>query len=100
MKDSKNEKYRLTEFQKKVYRAILKIPLGEVRSYSWVAKKIGKPNCSRAIGNALNKNPFAPLVPCHRVVNSNGKLGGYRLGIKKKISLLSKEKYIREAIWK
>jgi len=89
---------KLSEFQKRVYRAILDIPLGQVRSYSWVAKKIGNPRSARAVGNALNKNPFAPFVPCHRIVKNDGKLGGYSAGIKKKKYLLEKEKQIRESV--
>lgn len=81
----------MTSFEKKVYNTIKQIPKGKVSTYKQVAKAINSPNSSRAIGNALNKNPFAPEVPCHRVVKSNGKLGGYANGIKKKKSLLRKE---------
>ena len=85
----------LTHFQKQVYKAILAIPLGETRSYQWVAAKIGKPKAVRAVGTALKKNPFAPMVPCHRVIKNDGRPGGYNGGIKKKIQLLRLEKEIK-----
>ena len=93
-------KYKFSDFEKKVYKAILNIPIGETRSYSWVAKKIGKPKSSRAVGTALKKNPFAPLLPCHRVICHDGKLGGYNGGIKKKIKLINIEKHIRQVLSK
>ena len=83
---SKSDK--LTGFQKGVYRMCLSIPLGETRSYKWVAEGIERPYSARAVGNALNKNPYAPFVPCHRVIASDGTLGGYRGGLKKKMELL------------
>lgn len=67
----------LTEFQKKVYRATLLIPHGETRTYSWIAERTGSWTASRAVGQALRKNPFLILVPCHRVVSSHGGLGGF-----------------------
>ncbi|MBI2982428.1 MAG: MGMT family protein [Deltaproteobacteria bacterium] len=79
-----------TPFQKRVWTALLEIPRGEVRSYAWLAKKIGRPGACRAVGNALAKNPFAPGVPCHRVVASSG-IGGYTGGLAKKRRLLKKE---------
>lgn len=88
----------MTEFEKKVYKAIMKIPVGETRSYAWVADQIGSPAAVRAVGNALNKNPFAPIVPCHRVIKSDGSLGGYALGLEKKIELLEKERKIKESL--
>ncbi len=66
------------------------IPAGRVRTYGWVARKIGHPNAARAVGNALKKNPLAPMVPCHRVISSNG-IGGYSGGLEKKRRLLEKE---------
>ena len=84
----------LTEFEKKVYAAVMTIPLGETRTYAWVARAIGRPKSARAVGNALNKNPMAPFVPCHRVIASDGTLGGYKGGMKKKILLLKKEKVL------
>ncbi|MBU1867456.1 MAG: MGMT family protein [Candidatus Margulisbacteria bacterium] len=81
-----------TQFEKDVYAAVKLIPRGEVRSYSWVARRIGRPKAARAVGNALNKNRYAPIVPCHRVVAANG-LGGFAWGIKEKIRLLKMEGY-------
>ncbi len=81
----------LTEFQKSVYRVLLRIPSGSVRSYKWVAGAIGRPKAFRAVGNALNKNPYPVIVPCHRVIRLNGSLGGFASGLKAKKSLLEKE---------
>jgi len=81
----------LTEFQKAVYKVVLDIPKGEIRTYKWVAIKIGKPLASRAVGNALNKNPYINRVPCHRVVRSDGSIGGYAKGTHKKKILLKRE---------
>jgi len=86
---------RVTPFAKKVYRAVLSIPLGEVRTYKWVAKRIGHPGAYRAVGSALNKNPWPIIIPCHRVVASDASLGGYSRGLKKKRRLLALEKMIR-----
>lgn len=81
----------LTEFTVKVLRATEKIPVGKVVTYEILAKTIGLPKAARAVGNALNKNPFAPQVPCHRVIKSDGSLGGYGFGIKNKFNILKKE---------
>ena len=89
-----------TDFQKKVYRAVLSIPLGEVRSYNWVAKRIGRSKAVRAVGTALRKNPFTIIIPCHRVVKSDGSLGGYSRGVKRKRKLLDLEKEILSLIKK
>ncbi|MDO8644921.1 MAG: MGMT family protein, partial [bacterium] len=80
-----------TSFQKKVWQALLQIPKGEVRSYQWVAQKIGRPKAVRAVANACGKNRYAPHVPCHRVIRSDGSLGGYSGGLGKKKRLLRKE---------
>ena len=80
-----------TDFEKKVYKKLKNIPGGRVVSYGGLAKACGRPGAARAVGNALNRNPFAPVVPCHRVVCSNGLVGGYAHGIEKKIELLRKE---------
>jgi O-6-methylguanine DNA methyltransferase len=64
-------------FYQAVWRACAEIPKGEVRTYGWIAKKIRKPKAARAVGMALGKNPFAPTVPCHRVVGADGRLTGY-----------------------
>jgi O-6-methylguanine DNA methyltransferase len=80
-------------FEQSVWKACARIPAGETRTYAWIATQIGKPGASRAVGTALGRNPFAPTIPCHRVVRSDGKMGGYsgRGGIKTKIKLLKKE---------
>ena len=86
---SKNTK--LTDFEKAVYKCIINIPAGQVRSYKWVAMAIGRPKAFRAVGNALNKNPYSPIVPCHRIIKSDGSIGGFALGIKTKKEMLKKE---------
>jgi methylated-DNA-[protein]-cysteine S-methyltransferase len=90
---SKIEKSKATPFQKKVWRELCTIKKGTVVTYAELARRIGKPNAVRAVGNAVGKNPFAPDVPCHRVVRSDGRLGGYsgKGGIKTKQALLKKE---------
>ena len=82
-----------TEFQLKVWAYLRKIPRGSVRTYAQVAKDIGKPLAIRAVANAIGKNPYAPKIPCHRVIRSDGSLGGYsgKGGIKTKRFLLKKE---------
>jgi len=82
----------MTSFAKKVYRAVLSIPLGEVRSYKWVAKKAGSPGAFRAVGQILKRNPYPIIIPCHRVIKSDSKLGGYALGLKRKKWILDLEK--------
>lgn len=81
-----------TDFQKKVYKAIRKIHYGETRSYKQIAESIGNVNASRAVGNANNKNRILFVIPCHRVMGSNGKLVGYSGGIEIKEYLLNLEK--------
>ena len=80
-------------FYRSVWTACAEIPRGEVRTYAWIARKIGRPGAARAVGTALGANPFAPIVPCHRVVRSDGGLGGYsgRGGLATKRRLLEKE---------
>ena len=82
-----------TKFQLKVWAFLKKIPRGSVKTYSQVAKGIGKPLAVRAVANAIGKNPFAPKIPCHRVIRSDGSLGGYsgKGGIKTKKLLLKRE---------
>ncbi|MDP3795249.1 MAG: MGMT family protein [bacterium] len=70
----------LTPFEQKVYEALKKIPKGTVITYAELARRIGHPRAVRAVGNALHKNPFAPEVPCHRVVRTDGAVGGYARG--------------------
>ena len=81
-----------TEFQKRVWNALEKIPYGETRTYKEVAKMIGNEKASRAVGMANNKNNTPIIVPCHRVIGSNGKLVGYALGLDMKKYLLDLEK--------
>ena len=82
-----------TDFQIKVWKYLLKIPKGKVKTYKEVAIAIKNPYSARAVGNAVAKNPYAPKIPCHRVIKSDGSLGGYsgKGGIKTKRKLLRKE---------
>jgi methylated-DNA-[protein]-cysteine S-methyltransferase len=82
-----------TEFQVKVWSELKKIPYGEVRTYKQIAESIGSPKSSRAVANACGKNPHPPLIPCHRVVRSDGGLGGYSAhgGASEKMKLLIEE---------
>ena len=82
-----------TEFQLKVWAYLRKIPRGSLKTYFQVAKAIGKPRAVRAVANSIGKNPLAPQIPCHRVIRSDGSLGGYsgKGGIKTKRLLLKKE---------
>ena len=86
-------KLKGTKFQLKVWNYLKKIPRGKVKTYSEVAKSIGKPLAVRAVANAIGKNPLAPQIPCHRVIRSDGSLGGYsgKGGLKTKRLLLKKE---------
>lgn len=82
----------MTEFQSKCYKVLKnQVPKGSVISYGGLAKLVGSPKAYRAVGSAMNKNPFAPEVPCHRVVKSNGEIGGFAGDIKTKIKLLKDE---------
>lgn len=81
---------QFSEFQKKVYSATRQIPFGTVVTYAEIACVIGKPQAVRAVGNALNKNSFRN-IPCHRVIRSDGRVGGYNKGRQKKILLLTRE---------
>jgi O-6-methylguanine DNA methyltransferase len=82
-----------TEFQRKAWRTLLyQIPYGETRSYKEIASMMNSPKAIRAVGGAVNKNPFSVVVPCHRVIGSNGKLVGYAGGVDKKQHLLDFEK--------
>jgi len=85
-----------TAFQKKVWNEIDKIPRGEVLTYSQIAKNIGHPKAARAVANACGANPNPIVVPCHRVIRSDGELGGYSGpgGIKQKRKLLENEGYL------
>ena len=88
----------MTEFEKKVLDEVLKIPLGEVRTYKWIANKIGTPRAYRAVGAALRRNPYPLFIPCHRVVRSDGKAGGYSLGSDLKKDLINLEKKIKNVL--
>jgi O-6-methylguanine DNA methyltransferase len=81
----------LTEFEQAVLRKALEIPPGEVRPYSWIAREIGQPGAVRATGSALAKNPIPLLIPCHRVVRSDGRIGNYALGPRAKRVMLEVE---------
>ncbi len=87
VKNSKN----ITNFQKQCYLALLKIPKGKITTYKGIAKQINNPKAARAVGNAMNNNPFAPSVPCHRVIKNDGSIGGFSKGIKAKTRLLQQE---------
>ncbi len=80
-----------TEFQNRVWRALLEIPFGETRSYGQIAKQLGKPTASRAVGAANGKNPISIIAPCHRVIGASGKLTGFAGGLKAKAELLALE---------
>ena len=80
-----------TEFQKKVWAELLKIPYGKTKSYQEIAKTIGNPNAQRAVGSACNKNPILLIIPCHRVISKTGKLTGFACGIDRKEQLLKLE---------
>jgi AraC family transcriptional regulator of adaptative response/methylated-DNA-[protein]-cysteine methyltransferase len=83
---------RGTAFQQQIWRELVCIPRGETRSYQEVAEAVGKPRAARAVGNACGSNPVAIVVPCHRVVASDGGLGGYGWGLDRKRVLLDNER--------
>jgi methylated-DNA-[protein]-cysteine S-methyltransferase len=97
----KRQKFRVpllldgTEFQKAVWRQLQKIPFGQTASYGDVARAIGNPRAFRAVGNANNKNNIPIIIPCHRVIGSDGKLVGFGSGIWRKAWLLDHEKSVR-----
>ena len=82
---------RATAFQRRVWEELRKIPYGTTRSYSAVARAIGRPGATRAVARACASNPAALIVPCHRVVREDGSLGGYRWGVERKRALLERE---------
>lgn len=84
-----------TKFQQTVWKYLKTIPKGQVKTYKQVAIAIKKPKSARAVANACGKNPYAPKIPCHRVIRSDGGLGGYsgKGGIKTKLRLLRSEKF-------
>jgi methylated-DNA-[protein]-cysteine S-methyltransferase len=81
-----------TYFQRKVWEVTRQIPYGETRSYAWIARQVGNPAASRAVGQALGKNPLPVVVPCHRVIASDGSPGGFGGGLAMKKRLLALEK--------
>jgi O-6-methylguanine DNA methyltransferase len=82
----------LPDFQRRVLRLAASIPFGEVRPYAWIAAQIGQPRAVRAVGTALGRNPVPLVVPCHRVLRSDGTRGGYRYGLAAKAALLALER--------
>ncbi|RPI32956.1 MAG: methylated-DNA--[protein]-cysteine S-methyltransferase [Nitrospiraceae bacterium] len=84
-----------TDFEKKVWAVLSEIPFGETRSYKWVAEKTGNPAAVRAVGRALSKNPVPVVIPCHRVIESGGSIGGYSSGVEVKRRLLEMEYYAK-----
>jgi len=88
----------MKRFTVKVYQAVLSIPFGQVRSYKWVARQAGSPGACRAVGQILKHNPYPLIIPCHRVVNSDQKSGGYIFGAKRKLFLLALEKELTKCM--
>lgn len=80
-----------TPFQRRVWETAMLIPYGETRSYGWIARQINQPKATRAVGQALGRNPFPVIVPCHRVLASDGELGGFSSGLELKRWLLDME---------
>jgi AraC family transcriptional regulator of adaptative response/methylated-DNA-[protein]-cysteine methyltransferase len=83
-----------TAFQRRVWEALRTIPFGTTRTYSEVARLLGKPSAARAVGHACATNPISIIVPCHRVIRTDGSLGGYRWGLDRKKLLLDQERRI------
>jgi len=86
-----------TAFQWRVWQELQKIPRGRTRSYAQIARAVGAPGAARAVGQACNRNPVALVIPCHRVVASDGGLGGYRWGVERKRTLLEEEGALKKA---
>ncbi len=80
----------MNSFNERCYSILRQVPKGKVTTYKALAEALGT-KAYRAVGNAMNKNPYAPQVPCHRVINANGSLGGFAYGMKKKIQMLKSE---------
>jgi methylated-DNA-[protein]-cysteine S-methyltransferase len=87
-----DEHQQLTPFSRAVYHVVAVIPRGSVMTYAQVARAVGNPAAVRAVGSVLNRNPFAPAVPCHRVVRSDGTVGGFAHGPRAKVRLLRSER--------
>jgi methylated-DNA-[protein]-cysteine S-methyltransferase len=84
-----------TEFEQDVWFRLKDVPFGETRTYKWIAEKIGRPAAVRAVGRALSKNPIPVVIPCHRIIESDGSIGGYSSGVDRKRRLLDMEYYAR-----
>lgn len=89
-----------TDFQLKVWETLLKVPMGKLSTYSHIAKHVGNPNASRAVGTAIGNNPVAFLIPCHRVIQSTGQVGGYRWGSTRKTAMIGWESVKTDVITK
>ncbi|MDD4515905.1 methylated-DNA--[protein]-cysteine S-methyltransferase [Massilibacteroides sp.] len=87
-----------TDFQLKVWKTLLDIPIGQLTTYGNIASKLDNPNASRAVGTAIGENPIAYLIPCHRVIRSSGEPGGYRWGLTRKAAIIGWEAAISEII--
>ncbi len=88
----------LPEFDQKVLMKVLEIPWGETRSYKWLANAVGKPTSVRQVARVLSRNPYPIIIPCHRVIRSDGSIGGYILGSNIKRFLLDLEKRVKSVI--
>lgn len=86
-----------TDFERQVWFALKEVPYGETRTYKWLAEKVGKPAACRAVGQALSRNPIPIILPCHRIIESDGSIGGYSAGVDIKRRLLEIEYYIKLA---
>ena len=84
-----------TDFEREVWEMLREVPYGETRTYKWMAEKVGKPHAFRAAGNALGKNPIPIIFPCHRIIESDGSIGGYSSGTDIKRRLLEIEYYTK-----
>ncbi len=91
MKKRQRSFMTISEFEKRVYDAVRRIPRGKVKTYKQIAEEAGYPKAFRAVGNALNKNPYTGKVPCHRVIKSDNTIGGFSKGVKAKRRMLKKE---------
>jgi methylated-DNA-[protein]-cysteine S-methyltransferase len=81
----------MPQFQKKVFEAVARVPRGKVTTYKELARAVGRPKAWRAVANILASNPHPVKIPCHRVVMSDGRVGGYKFGVRRKIEILSGE---------
>jgi AraC family transcriptional regulator of adaptative response/methylated-DNA-[protein]-cysteine methyltransferase len=87
-----------TEFQLRVWQALLSIPFGQMTTYQEIARQIGKPKASRAVGTAIGSNSVAFFIPCHRVISSSGTLGGYKWGLERKAQIIEWERAMIERV--